>query len=166
MGHLSDVSGDDLRRLLDDVEDKKPALRLVAAIAYLNGVSQSELADWLGVERKTIYNWLTRLDRQELEDAVRDEDRPGRPRKLTDDQLEALEALLSGPPGSIGDGTPGWTTALVQTVIRERFGVDYSRASCRRLMREAGLQYEPGTRLDTAAADAEWSEFSPVWTPG
>lgn len=166
MGHLHDVTGDDLRQLLDDVEGKTPALRLVAAIAYLNGVPQSELADWLGVERKTIYNWLTRLDRQELAEAVRDEERPGRPRKLTESQFEALEALLERSPTTIGYEAPGWTTALVQTVIRERFGVDYSRASCRRLMREAGLRYRPGTRPDTAAADGEASGLGPVWTSG
>lgn len=166
MGHLSDVTADDLRPLLDDVEDKTPALRLVAAIAYLNGVSQSELADWFGVERKTIYNWLTRFDRQELANAVRDGERPGRPRKLTEGQFEALTALLERSPASIGYEAPGWTTTLVQTVIRERFGVDYSRASCRRLMREAGLRYRPAGRSDTDAADGEASGLGPVWTSG
>jgi transposase len=50
---------------------KKPTQRLLAAIAYKNGVSQTELAKWYDVQRRTIYSWLKRLDTDEpLEQAV------------------------------------------------------------------------------------------------
>lgn len=62
MPDLEGVSVADLRKALDSVERKKPAVRLVAAIGYKQGVTQTELSDWLDVERKTIYNWLQRLD--------------------------------------------------------------------------------------------------------
>ncbi|WP_254765830.1 helix-turn-helix domain-containing protein [Salinilacihabitans rarus] len=146
MGHLDDVTVPELRRALDRVEGKTPTLRLVAAIAYKNGVTQTELADWFGVDRRTIYNWLDRLDRRPLAAAARDERRPGRPRKLTADQRAELEAALEAPPAEAGYDARAWTPALVRRHLRERFDVAYSRASCRRLLKGVGYTYDAGAR--------------------
>ena len=52
---------------------KKPTQRLLAAVPYKYDVTQTELAEWYGVQRRTIYSWLTRLDTDEpLEQAVTD----------------------------------------------------------------------------------------------
>lgn len=65
MEHLDEISVEELQDALDNVEGKKPTERLLAAIAYKNGVTQAELAQWYDVHRKTIYNWLNRLDTDE-----------------------------------------------------------------------------------------------------
>jgi len=172
MDHLAGVTVDDLHRALDDAHGKKSTLRLVAAIAYKHGVTQSALAEWLGVERKTIYNWLTRLERSGLESGLADAERPGRPRKLDDEDLDELRETLRGPPTDAGHDAPAWTTELVQAHVRSRFDVDYSRPSCRRLMHEAGLRYvthrEALARLDLDDADgaAPTSDaLGDVWLP-
>ncbi len=67
---LGEVSLENLQAALNDIEGKKPAVRLMAAIAYKNGVTQTELATWYGVERRTIYNWLKRLEKEPLAQAV------------------------------------------------------------------------------------------------
>lgn len=46
MDHLDEISVEDLQRALDKVDGKKPTQRLMVAIAYKNGVSQTELAEW------------------------------------------------------------------------------------------------------------------------
>lgn len=137
MDRLDDLTTDDLRDALDRVDGKTPALRLVAAIAYESGVSQTELADWFGVERKTIYNWLRRFDEAPPAEAARDADRPGRPTKLTSEQRrEAIESLAVGP-GAAGYEADEWTPETVAAYLRDRFGAEYSESSCRRLLREA-----------------------------
>lgn len=60
---LTDITVDDLQQALDTTDEKTPALRLLAAIAYKNGNMQSELAEGFNIERKTIYNWLYRLEK-------------------------------------------------------------------------------------------------------
>lgn len=65
MDHLDDISVEELQDALDNVEGKKPTERLLAAIAYKNGVAQTELAEWYDVQRRIIYNWLKRLDADE-----------------------------------------------------------------------------------------------------
>lgn len=146
MPHLEDITRADLHDALKQVEGAKPAQRLVAAIAYKSGVTQSELADWFGVERKTIYNWLTRLEAGDLLEAATDEPRPGRSRKLSGRELAEFRDLLAGTPETVGFETTAWTPQLVQRVLRAEFDVEYSIPSCRRLMKEAGLRYVPADR--------------------
>lgn len=155
MAHLEGVTRSELRAALERVDDAKPATRLIAAIAYKSGVSQTDLADWFGVERKTIYNWLTRLEAGDLPDAAADNKRPGRSRKLSSSQYAELRDKLADPPDFSGYDAPGWSPVLLKRMLHEEFDVEYSIPSCRRLMKEAGLTYEqPGdwkqTTTDTA----------------
>jgi transposase len=66
MDHLDDISVEELQHALNNVEENKPTQRLTAAITYKNGVTQTELAEWYGVERRTIYSWLKRLEQSRL----------------------------------------------------------------------------------------------------
>lgn len=143
---LDEIGVDALQEALDQLDDPDPAVRLVAAIAAKNGVTQSELAEWFDVERKTVYNWLSRLDGEDLVGSVRDEDRPGRARKLDGEELAALREALRDSPSAAGLDTPAWTPRLVQRYVMAEFDVEYSIPSCRRLLKEAGLRYVPTGR--------------------
>jgi transposase len=156
MDHLDEISVEELHDALDTVEGKKPTQRLLAAIAYKNGVTQTELAEWHDTGRRTIYSWLKRLDTDEsLEQAVIDDKRTGRKRKLSDSELHEFEETVHEPPTEVGIDAPAWTPALVQDYLDETYGVDYSLPSCRRLLKEAGLTYQKPRR---SAADADDSE--------
>jgi transposase len=154
--HLDEISVEELQDALDNVEDKKPTQRLLAAIAYKNGVSQTELAEWYGVQRRTIYSWLKRLDTDEpLEQAVSDSNRTGRKRKLSETQQDKFANTLHEPPEEVGIDAPAWTPALAQDFLEKTYGVEYSIPSCRRLLKEAGLSYQKPRR---AAAEADEGE--------
>lgn len=172
MPTLAETSVEELRSALEAVEGKKPALRLVAAVAYKHGVTQSTLAEWFGVERKTIYNWLSRLEEGDLTEAVRDDVRPGRPSKLSPDEHERLEVALHRSPRDAGYDAPAWTTTLVRRYLEEVIGVEYSRPSCRRLMRGCGLRHLTAERaiaeIDPPLTDEDETEFrrlGHVWLP-
>ncbi len=83
----------------DNVEGKKPIQRLLAAISYKNGVTQTELAEWYDVQRRTIYSWLKRLNTDEsLEQAVTDAHRSGRKRKLSEKEQKEFEGTVKLHP--------------------------------------------------------------------
>lgn len=139
MTYLEDITTEELRKHLDRVDEKKPAQRLVAAINYKNGVSPTEIADWYGLSRKTVYNWLNRFDREPIERAVRDRSRPGRPSKLSGSQREQLRELLDKPPSSAGyHERTEWTPELLRRYLDERFGVEYTTRRARTLLGELG----------------------------
>lgn len=171
MEHLENVDVEDLQHALDEVDGKRETQRLTAAIAYKNGISQTELAEWFDVERKTIYNWLTRLDEASLAEAASDNQRSGRNRKLSENELESFEETVHEPPAEAGYDEPAWTTALVKHHLSETYDVDYSIPSCRRLLKEAGLSYQKPRRSAAEADPEDREEFheeikkSGGWTP-
>ncbi len=158
MDHLDEISVEELQDALGNVEGKKPTQRLLAAIAYKNGVTQTELAEWYGVQRRTIYSWLKRLDTDEsLEQAVTDAHRSGRKRKLSEKEQQEFEETVHESPEKVGVDAPAWTTALVQRYLDETYDVEYSVPSCRRLLKEAGLSYQKPRRT-AAESDADERE--------
>ncbi|TMT81676.1 IS630 family transposase [Haloterrigena sp. H1] len=158
MDHLDEISVEELQDALDNVEGKKPTERLLAAIAYKNGVTQTELAEWYDVQRRTIYSWLTRLDTDEsLEQAVTDAHRSGRKRKLSEKEQKEFEEAVHESPENVGVDAPAWTPALVQQYLDETYDVEYSIPSCRRLLKEAGLSYQKPRRT-AAESDADEQE--------
>ncbi len=96
---LNEISVEELQEALDNVDGNKPTQRLLAAIAYKNGVTQTELAEWYDTERKTIYNWLNRFDTDEpLEQAVTDAHRSGRKRKISENSKKSLNKQSTNHP--------------------------------------------------------------------
>jgi transposase len=65
------------------------ALRSRIVLAAADGLSNSEIAERLGISRPTVTKWRNRFDRSRLEGLL-DEPRPGRPRTVTDEQVETI----------------------------------------------------------------------------
>lgn len=144
MGDIEGVDPADLRDALAEVEGKKPTLRLCVAIGYENGVSPTELAEWYGLSRATVYNWLDRVERLATEPAAEvlvDADRPGRPPKLSAAERERLTATLTSPPTEVGFDEADWTPALVGRYVESTFGAVYTRRHVRDLLH--GLGFSP-----------------------
>jgi len=171
--HLDEISVEELQDTLDNVDGKKPTQRLLAAIADKNSVSQTELAEWYDVRRRTIYSWLKRLDTDEsLEQAVSDANRSGRKRKISESQQEGFEQTVNESPEEVGIDAPAWTPAVAQEFLEERYSVEYSIPSCRRLLKEAGLSYQKPRRSAAEAEESDKEEFHDEikksggkWTP-
>ena len=65
------------------------AVRSRIVLAAADGLSNSEIAARLGISRPTVTKWRNRFCRARLEGLL-DEPRPGRPRTVSDDQVEAI----------------------------------------------------------------------------
>ena len=65
------------------------ALRARIVLAAAQGGTNVELADRLGLDRATIRKWRNRFS-QDRCDGLLDEPRPGRPRVVGDEKIEAL----------------------------------------------------------------------------
>lgn len=143
MNALDKVTADELRDCLDRVDEGTATLRIVVGINYKNGITQSELAEWYGVSRVTIHNWLERLARLEdepLAEAVYDDQRPGRPPKLDSDQRDRLEAALQTSPSNWGIDEPDWSPGAVRRFIAEEFGVEYTDRHVRNILDDLETQ--------------------------
>ncbi|PRY45842.1 IS630 family transposase [Umezawaea tangerina] len=74
------------------------ALRARIVLRCAEGGSNSEIAAELGIQRATVAKWRSRFVLDRL-DGLLDEARPGRPRTITDEQVEAvITATLESAP--------------------------------------------------------------------
>lgn len=145
MTHLEEISTDELRGYLAEVNNKRPTLRLVAGINYKEGVAATTIADWYDVSESTVHNWLNRIERlkdEPMEAVIHDEPRSGRPRKLSSEDWDELNQLLETSPEEVGIEAPNWTPRIVQTLIEEKFDTEYSQRHVQDLLHEAGYTWK------------------------
>src|SRR5947209_2383929 len=113
----------DARELSDEVLE---ALRLRALQACELGVTETEMADILGVVRETVCRWWTAYAQGGL-DAL-PQQRTGRPlgsgRSLSDEQAQRIQRLLrTHSPEELGVAAPLWTRRAVADLIRQELGI-------------------------------------------
>jgi Winged helix-turn helix len=75
------------------------AQRSRIVLAAAQGLKNSEIADGLGMTRPMITKWRSRFAEQRLDGLV-DEPRPGRPRTVTDEQVEEVITKTLSTSGS------------------------------------------------------------------
>ena len=139
MGRLDDVTLEELQELRERTDGEIPRERVLAAIGRKQGDTLDTLAERHGVVEKTIRNWLDRFDEEPIEQAPYDEQRPGRPSKLGEEQRERLFAQLQHPPTDLGYEQQAWSSKLLLHHVEEEYGVEYSRGHARKLLGKAEL---------------------------
>jgi transposase len=128
---------DDDGRKLDHKTLEQMRLRAIDAIE--SGVHPEDVAASLRMGRGTVYGWLAKY-REGGREALKARPVPGRPPRLTGEQMRRLYTLIAGAdPRQWELDFALWTRELVRTVIRREFGVSLSAVSVGRLLRALGL---------------------------
>lgn len=154
MAKLEDISTDELRQKLDEIDDPKATKRLMLAILYKQGPSVPMIAEWYDMRAETIYSWFTQIEEEPLEEAIFDEPPPGRPPKLSEEQREQFKKALHQPPEESGYDSRAWTRRLAEKYLEEEFDVVYHERHVRRLMNDLGVSWQrPRPRPPTADSE-------------
>lgn len=120
---------------------RRQALRL-----FEKGESQAQVARLLGVSRQTAMIWWNTLE-QEGSEALAEPGTAGRPSRIADADLRAIEKALLAGPRAHGYETDLWTLPRIATVIGRVTGVEYHPGHVWRLMRKLGWSLQkPTTR--------------------
>jgi transposase len=103
---------------------EKEARRKLAVRKVLDGRTQADVADFLGVHPVTVAKWM-KAYRAGGEDGLTAKPVPGRPRFLTGEQEAEVRSWLLRKPTEFGFRTDLWTAARVAQLIRDRLGVAF-----------------------------------------
>jgi len=106
------------------------ALRSRIVLLAADGLSNTEIAQRLGIDHATARKWRSRFAEQRL-DGLLDEPRPGRPRLISDEQVE--EVIVKTLETTPRDATH-WST---RSMARE---VGLTQSAVVRIWRAFGLQ--------------------------
>ena len=135
-----------LRELARRSRDPRQLRRLLALAAVYDGMSRAEAARVGGMDRQTLRDWAHRFNEAGPE-GLSDRPRSGRPRQLTDTQMEELAAIVETGPDPAADGVVRWRRVDLKRVIEERFGVIYSERAITDLLKALSFSYISGRPL-------------------
>src|SRR3954447_16648918 len=113
--------------------------RLAAAKEMLTGVTQSQVARRYGVSRTTASRWHRSIVHKGF-DGMRRRRAPGRPSRLTADQVDGIRLMFQEGALAYGFVSDRWTTGRLAIAIERQFGVRYDQDHVGRLMHKFGLR--------------------------
>jgi transposase len=128
----------DLTDLYQKEKDPKAKVRLLAAIYRKEGLTYQEISDRLKYPLMTVADWLRRLHEEGIQRRYSIK-QPGRPRKLTDEELSHLESVLLKSPQDEGLPFLFWTTKLVLHYINQEYNVSYKPRQVRNILYNMGM---------------------------
>jgi len=128
--------------------DEMESRRLLAAQDLQTGLTQSQVARKFGVSRTTTSRWYRALSGRGVE-SLRKRRAPGRPSRLTSDQLSTIMEMHQAGPRAAGFDADRWTTARFAEAIFARFGVRYDPDHAGRIMYRLGLRERTQKRKRT-----------------
>jgi transposase len=98
---------------------------------------QKDIAEALGVSEGAVSQWL-KIARAEGVEALRHRKGGGPQPRLTDEQIGQLPRLLDEGAEAWGFRGKVWTRARVAQVIKQHYGVQFSRSHVGRLLQQIG----------------------------
>ena len=114
-------------------------MRIRAVQQIRLGANPEVMAEALGINRATIYDWLARHRAGGI-DALRAKVLHGRPRKVAGKQLKWIyDAVTLKNPDQLKFSFVLWTRKIVQSLIQRKFDIKLSLPSIGRLLKQLGL---------------------------
>ena len=106
--HIAFVLQDEIRRS----EEARYDHRLHAVLLVAKGMSCPEASDYLGDSERTVRYWINQYMENGLQGLI-EEERPGRPSRLTKDQIEQINHALRRKPEDAGlKEVYGWQAVI------------------------------------------------------
>ena len=118
----TDFDATGLRGLARKCGDNRLIRRLLALAAVYDGMNRTEAAKVGGMDRQTVRDWVHRFNEQGP-DGLTKKEGAGRPRLITDEQMQELARIVEAGPDPQIDGVVRWRQIDLVRIIKERFGV-------------------------------------------
>jgi len=122
-----------LENRLKKEKDPKVRDRIRMMILLKEGYKQKEVAKIMRTTERTVYTWKKRYKEEGIE-GLKTKEKPGRKRKLSDEDMERLKDLLKQKEY--------WTTRGVRNLIKIEFGIEYTLRHVARILRKLGMKYQ------------------------
>jgi len=126
---------DEIRRS----EESRYDHRLHGVLLVAQGMTCPEVARILGDAPRTVEYWVRGFEQKGLA-ALREGERGGRPRRLNEGQLQAVNLALRRTPPEFGLGGNLWDGKTLAAWIEREFTIHLGTRQCQRLFRQMGFR--------------------------
>ena len=125
---------DEIRRS----EESRYDHRLHGVLLVAQGMTCPAVAKLLGDAARTVEYWVRRFEAEGLA-GLSEGERGGRPRRLSEKQLEQVNAALRQRPRALGQGGNLWDGKTLAAWIERQYDIRLGVRQCQRLFRQRGV---------------------------
>lgn len=127
--------------------------RLHGILLVAQGMSCNQVARLLGDAPRTVAYWIRRFDQVGLA-GLADGERPGRPRRVREDQISQIETALRRTPREYGLTGNLWDGKTLAAFLHQKWDITLSVRQCQRMFRNLGFRLRK-PRSEIARADPD-----------
>ncbi len=113
--------------------------RLHGVLLVAQGLTCPRVCQLLGDSPRSVVNWVQRFETHGLA-GLSEGQRSGRPSRLSDRQLNQVEAALRSSPTQFGLSTQMWDGPTLSAYLDQEHGVKLKARQCQRLFRQLGFR--------------------------
>lgn len=137
----------------------KPKVRLLVAIHRKDGKNLDWISNVVGLHRRAVHDILHRFEERGL-GAVHALPKSGRPKHLSEKQLQDLRKRLLQSPKSNGFSEGFWNGRMISKLISREYKVKYSKNWLPKLLEKIGFSYKkPRATNPRRASEEEVAAF-------
>ena len=126
------------KAIMTSSDESRFLFRVFAVNMVLSGTPASQVGASAGFTKAAVTGWVKAVDEKGF-DALRPQQRPGRPSKLSEQQLKEIDAVIQTDPKD--HGLKVWDGPSLSSYIKTKYSVDISVRQCQRLFRSLGYSH-------------------------
>jgi len=142
--------------------------RVIQALLWIGNkecdFSFKEMADYLNVTAKTLYNWFKGFVTGGFDWLLRQWFKGrGADSKLNNQQKDELYEMIEAGPEKNGFDSGIWNSAMIMELILVRFGVKYNPRYLSKLLKNMGLSYQKAKFISDKMDEEEYQKARGKW---
>ncbi len=142
--------------------------RVIQALLWIGNeechFSFAEMADYLNVTVRTLYNWLKGFITGGFDWLLRPWFKGrGASSKLNNRQKEELYKMIEAGPEKNGFDSGIWNSAMIMELILAKFGVKYNPRYLSKLLKKMGLSYQKAKFISDKVDEEEYQKAREKW---
>ena len=124
------------KAIMTSSDESKYLFRVFAVNMVLSGTPASQVGASAGFTKAAVTGWVKAVDEKGFE-ALRSQKHPGRPPKLTEEQLKEIDLAIQSDPKDYGIKV--WDGPSLSAYIKKQFNVEIGFRQCQRLFKSLGF---------------------------
>lgn len=154
-----------IRQEIERSEESRYDHRLHGLLLVAKGMSARQAALWLDEGVRTVQRWVNRFEAVGFE-ALREGERTGRPKRLSDADWDCLASDLRKSPRTFGYAQTLWDGKLLIEHLRVQYHVELGVRQCQRLFRRMGFRLRKPRGVIAKADPAAQAAFKKTASTG
>lgn len=128
-----------IRQEIGRSEESRYDHRLHGILLVSQGIDCYQVASWLDQHPTTVERWVKKFEKHGFA-GIKEGIRPGRPKSLTDTQMDKLNSDLRKNPRDMGYGQNLWDGKLLKHHLSRSYGIELGVRQCQRLFSKLGFR--------------------------